>query len=1298
MDGALSSSRVYDSNSSNNRSYQHQRRDNRRGGRGGGGRRGRGKYQPYYNRRGGGRGYHDRGGGRGYHDRGGGGRQRERQPANRFDNSAVGTTSIDPQTEMLRNLTAMVAKMGDLIACAESMDGNATTAAGSASVLTEESNSGTAATATESGEARGVVKAVANNIQGLVDVLCNPANAHMFLAYTPTNETATTGTTSNAEESTNEMQEQSNDNDKNNSTIQASEEAGPLATLLTSCAATLPLQSPSYAGLTLGMEEHAPDLSNDSQEQPNGDAADAKASAGTGKNYEGFGQRCVTMVCRRFKHDLDLMCGVTSLLEDHTTNSDNNMSTVLSKIPVEEDENDALQPFNEGFVHAFMRCKLLLRYMSLLARISIISGFDEMKDMNTDDDTKMELASLTIAGMLKALVTAAMNAHQKAKATSESTKAASESFENTSILLCTLVLSTIPYTVHFIPHEFIQNLLKDINSILHSHSYKSKYTPGSGVLAILLEKEIQEEGEDGSDDDDEEEDDDEDEDAAPPCTDTLLDLLRTIRKLVDTFYSTSTSSTSTSSSSVMGTRFSLLVDAPWKYLQGKEQEYAPMEGDEDDAMMKQKEQALRLRYSGTQNLISLESCSLLSYLFSLNDESGNGNGGDQIVDGVSISSTLALRCQSLDGIIFGRISLFGPPPEDDNDEDDDDDDDEAEGEAKNPHVDAYVKTFSLMDRYFLSESVRDCLICHKSSVSPSGLERGTCKDVVRQIWSVCHLFLPAKQQETDSSSNDNNMGDGNGEDQSGSLGQTPNAMMGVEYGIVETILSLIIQSPRSIESTSPLSHVYLSRVLIELTKYQPLRVPQCLVVAVATIFNDFIPSLSPLAKENMSQWLAFHLTNTEYQWPTAYWNVWTPYVVDPSSDESLTVKRNCRGEFLMHTIQCMSLYIPTPDLLMKQCLPHESKLCDFILGKPRHTLIAKSSSAHSNSIQGIEKDLDERIWVQNEDPDVIEEYIVGDEVSESVQSDLDEIAESSNPDKIWWRTGVVIRSLLRPARREKQYMERIIEETKSGDDMIESMDNDNDLDIKEDAIRDFADILPRFRPVVLATLAQDIKVHEENLDLRGEAKKSESEMLLSGELFLLMQLELVASFSSTMLKSYIATLLKHELVSPKAVICWSLGEFGYDALQHTILKDWWNHASSAMRIGIDVSLKKMSSSPEMLNADVGMIIDTGGDDEDGAKAVTPSVQRMKQLTDYTQLLMRYASNRVQKILDDHNSPAGKMNHEAADLKEGLKYFNRSVFCHVKSTLLEDPIVRSTTELGGAALEIETFLANNVTWG
>ena len=343
---------------------------------------------------------------------------------------------------------------------------------------------------------------------------------------------------------------------------------------------------------------------------------------------------------------------------------------------------------------------------------------------------------------------------------------------------------------------------------------------------------------------------------------------------------------------------------------------------------------------------------------------------------------------------------------------------------------------------------------------------------------------------------------------------------------------------------------------------------------------------------------------------------------------------------------------------------------------------------NSNALEGIQKDLNDRIWYQNEDPEKIREFVIGDEITESVQNDFDESGGSSNEDAMWWRTGLIIRALLQPASKDKRKVEQILDGT-CGDDMME------DIDPKEDVLTDFGDILQRYKPVILATIAQDIKVHEENLDLRGESKKSESDMMLAAETFILHQCENVTCYSNAILESCVDMFLQNEIVSPKAVVNWSIGGGSDNSTPNPIVSGWWNFATSAARKGLDKLMSTDRSNVESLTGDIGMIIDTGGDEED-AKSATPSIRRMTKATEYMRPLIRFTTNRVSKFLEEtynDGNTAGKETHASADLKEGLKHFTRSVSSHLRVTLKQDPIVQSTTELGGPSLEVETFLAN-----
>eukprot|EP00554_Chaetoceros_debilis_P007330 CAMPEP_0194076708 /NCGR_PEP_ID=MMETSP0149-20130528/3472_1 /TAXON_ID=122233 /ORGANISM="Chaetoceros debilis, Strain MM31A-1" /LENGTH=1301 /DNA_ID=CAMNT_0038757541 /DNA_START=123 /DNA_END=4025 /DNA_ORIENTATION=- len=1301
MDGSLSSSRHngggggsggggYRNDNRNDNRYDNRRRGGGGGGGGGYNRRGRGGYHggggrrhhPY---RGGGR-YGDRdrdrgGGDRGGYGGGGGRGGRRSNPGNRFDNNSS-TKSIDPQSAMLKQLTAMVAKMGDLIACAES--------ASNVQLMNNNGNDNDNDT-NEEVPMRGVVQAISRNIQDLTVVLCSTSNAPLFLKYTPPNTTDT---------DENSITDNSNSNTSDNISnisINAKDEAGPLATLIASCAATLPLQSPSYAGLTLGVEENAPDACEETMNV----------------SYKGFAKRCVTMASRRLASDLDQTCGVISLLSREEQNqSKASGAGAGAENDMDKDKASSASSTDDTYVQSFMRSKLLLRYFALLARAGIMHGMVE-----GDDEDKDIFTSLSVAGILKALMDSATIANttatnmgtanadidDDADADAADTKSTIKSFQNASVLMVALILSTLPYCVHFLPQYFVNDLMTKMDAIMNT--YKSPFQPGVGIMSILLEKELLEEDvsdDAGDEDDDEEDEDDEEEAAAPACADTLQDLFRTVRSLVTSFYSSSTST--------LPTKFALLSDAPWKNLEGKEKEYAPMEGDADDELAKRKEFEKYLRYTGEEKLyIELPSESvhvhdnvhvglgkLFGYLMQV------GAGGQ--MEGIP----LTLQCPSTEGIIFGRLSIFDAA----SDENDDDDDDEEE-EITNPRIKAYVKTFNVMDRFFLAESVRDCLICHRAKVSDTGVESGSAKEAAEQIWAVSELFVSPPNGAAAAAANKMEE-DGTGMDTgSGS----DDSSMGVECGIVETILSLILQSPRGIHSASSMSPIYLSRILIHLTKDKPNLISEVVVMTVMNLFNDFMPSLSPISKESLSNWLAIHLTNTDYQWPGIVWNSWSPYVVKGMARiENSEQKRNSRGEFVTHVMASVNSFVASPKIILKECLPPQSPLADYIVppGKPSASASASSAttSAFASAIETEVKDVTNRIWKNNDEPEDVRDYIVGDEVSEALKGSLDDgdlehssstSASGIDSEKLWWRTGLIFRSILDVAKQSrtkqlqiiKGYVAQVSSAVEFDDDDDDIMQHDDDG--KSDDATDIADYFKRYKPAILAAMAKDIQAHEENLDLRGESKENESDMILLGEVYVLNLCENFTTFSSSLFLSCLETLLQEKIISAMGVLRWVLGH--ESVINSTVPQGWWNFVSLSIRMSVDNDLSEDVSPMGTDGSDIGMIIDHGGgdDNESGNNAGTPSARRMKKVTDLVSPLLQFVSARVHSTLvaaaaagDTTTTTQKKLPHLIVDLREGLKYVIRSVSAHVVSTLKDDETVRATAELGGSSLEVENW--------
>ncbi|KAL7535548.1 hypothetical protein ACHAXR_006558, partial [Thalassiosira sp. AJA248-18] len=436
------------------------RRDDYGGGRhsGGGGRR------HYDDDRGGGGGYHGRGGyrggrggGRGY--RGGGdSRGGPRQPANRFSTE---TKSVDPQYAMMKQLTAMVAKMGDL-------EGAADVAATADDGMMEEAADNGGGGSTQ----RPVVKAIGTNVSDLVEVLCGPANAPLFLKF----GSDETQQQPDKDESNGEGNDETiTSEEKPTSKIDATQQAGGLATLLLHCATNLPLQTPSYAALTLGVDVKAPH-----------------------ETHAGFAKRCVELGMRIFGRDLDLalQCGSSAIVaksgEEVNGTGGLTEEEQVALLKSKEDQRCFAETCggtgNGGQIDAYYRVKLLLRYFAHLANIGIVA-LDESNEES-------------LLGLLEMMVEAASRGSAAAAAASSSSAnngrgEKSRALSRAAQLLASLVLSTIPYLLQLsgglgnVRHrisEMVEALETNVSG--RSANYSSEYDPGSGPMSILLKGEL----------------------------------------------------------------------------------------------------------------------------------------------------------------------------------------------------------------------------------------------------------------------------------------------------------------------------------------------------------------------------------------------------------------------------------------------------------------------------------------------------------------------------------------------------------------------------------------------------------------------------------------------------------------------------------------------------------------------------------------------------------------------------------------------------------------------------------------
>jgi hypothetical protein len=762
---------------------------------------------------------------------------------------------------------------------------------------------------------------------------------------------------------------------------------------------------------------------------------------------------------------------------------------------------------------------------------------------------------LTLAELLRTLTTASVKA-----ATFLQTLP-------TACLLAQLVLSTLPYVQGTISKEYIYDQLLDPleTEVLESEIYKSSFVPGVGRTALLLRQEQLEEDDDGDDDDVEEEE----EDASGQRCDTLQDLLRSVRLMVH--------------SNDRITQFSFLTDAPWEGL-NVPPGVLPSEGENAPPRepLVYKDEPIRLSLS--------PNCRSILYLLSYN------------YDG-----SVEFQCFGLDGIVFGRLPIFGAPPEDQGD-DEDDDDDHGMDTQTNEQLQTYQKEFGLLDRYFLADSVRDCLLSHQSHVSAAGLERGSAKDVAQQLWTTSHLF-PQK---------------------------------GVEYGIIEQLMSLIMQA----NNEGAYRNMFVSRVLLELTRLQPTTMPQALALAVSNIVSYYLPALVPSACDNFSRWFSFHLINTDYQWPAGYWEHWATYVTNG--------KRNSRGDFVLRTLSLMASRLNEVQTIVTECLPPGSVLAKYLTVNEQG-----GDSTEDDPVASIQRDLVMRIWEKNQDPDSLRTYMVGDEVAEIVAAgNLSD--ESGNVDKIWWRTGSVVRALLQPATREQARQRKAIQRLlqSSGGEAMEEDDSSNSDDVLMMLIENFV----RYRPVLLATIAHD-----------AQKQTCKDEQLAAGEMFVLKQLENGLRHSRVLLKGCVTCLVENEVVSSESVMRWALGDDNNGkGTTVIIVPRWWEFAETAVRVGIANALSGLDIQSKDNQEWGGVVIDRGDEKEEAPSgSETVAARRMNAILQQVDPIMQYVTKRVCHHLQQCCDGKRKLTPLAVDLLEGCKLVLLAVKSLVLSRLKEE---------------------------
>lgn len=819
--------------------------------------------------------------------------------------------------------------------------------------------------------------------------------------------------------------------------------------------------------------------------------------------------------------------------------------------------------------YSLLSCRLLLRFWVLVAQHSTVLAWDrEVGDENDDADPFDPVVASThalplrsVRDLLQSLVQASKNARER-----HSNPAA-------AALLANVVLSCVPY-IETSPgtttqREWVsEHVVEPLQAVLVNEesgtsSYGSLFAPGVGSCSILLRHEQDEGGAFGGGDSDDEEEHDEDdvcgEEPGQVC-DNLQDLMRTVAHLTRTDASNEG-------------QFLLFRDQPWRAFMVSNNGTGKAE-ETDTAMAVDSEDPpayMDLSYRGRPVHIRVfPDCQSLTLLL----------GGEAAVPSeVEGKPRCILNKSCLLGVLTGRLPIFGPPP--DLEDDDEDEDDEGEmGESStstSPRLDAY-KQLRLVDRYFLAEAVRDVILSQESLVTEAGVERSSCKAVAEHVWSIASLMRT----------------DGRG----------------FEYCIVETILGLITQAERP--PASPFRVIYLSRLLLELTRLAPTILSPAVATAVQILVNDYMPSLVPIGRQNLAQWFAYHLINTDYQWPEAYWKHWSPFV--------LQGWKNSRGSFVLSALSHLVENTSHPERIVRLCLPLGSGLADFLM-PVRHEELPESLESFADDIR-------KRIWDYQEDAGLALSYVCGEEVAESVFATMSAEHQSRFA---WWRTAAVVRAILAPVSSEAKRLRKLVDDTRSslvaGDDTASMSDNDDEN--ATDSMASVIDLFRQYQALLVGVLAKD-----------ADGFRIKEESLATGEVALLGEVEGLTRHSRALLDVCVQALLQNEIVRPLNVIRWALtvSECRPDSTSTysgVFLSRWWDIATSAMEFSCRVAL---SSDPEAM------------EDADSSSPL----KRINAMIELLESLLTGTVEQVAKYLSETVPASSRLSPSMVDQIEGLK--------------------------------------------
>ena len=250
-------------------------------------------------------------------------------------------------------------------------------------------------------------------------------------------------------------------------------------------------------------------------------------------------------------------------------------------------------------------------------------------------------------------------------------------------------------------------------------------------------------------------------------------------------------------------------------------------------------------------------------------------------------------------------------------------------------------------------------------------------------------------------------------------------------------------------------------------------------------------------------------------------------------------------------------------------------------------------------MESLEAELHRRIWDQSEDPAVLAEFLLGEEVANGLQA-------VEGP---WLKSQALIRVLVSPALKVYQSLKDSLEASEKGDD-----DMMDDTAQTKDLILNVLDLIPRYGKTLQAVLAKEAETSGD---------------IAIGSAICLRHVEAAAFYNASILRAVIAALLKQSVVNGVAVARWALSDIGDPNASNasSIAPRWWLHVGDALRLGSPVPV-----------GNEGMVLD-GSAAEAQTKAAREAV-------------LKYAVPRSCMLLASRNDKS--LSPEQVDLVEGTK--------------------------------------------